>query len=177
MKLRNRIVSGKIHVDMTPMIDCVFQLMIFFIVTFKLDADMINEKIELAQSPHGPAIEEKVPGTMIIEVDHRGIVTMGRIRLNDSQLFALVKTAALWPRIVEQAAEAREPHRIAFYLGDLAAAFHSQWNMGNDDATRRFVRADSPALTAARLALADAVGQVIRNGLSVMGVEAADELH
>ncbi|EFK97443.1 Biopolymer transport protein ExbD/TolR, partial [sediment metagenome] len=43
--------------DMTPMIDCVFQLMIFFIVTFKLDADMINEKIELAQSPHGPAIE------------------------------------------------------------------------------------------------------------------------
>ncbi len=96
--------------------------------------------------------------------------------LDDADL-ALVKTAALWPRIVEQAAEAREPHRIAFYLGDLAAAFHSQWNMGNDDATRRFVRADSPALTAARLALADAVGQVIRNGLSVMGVEAADELH
>jgi arginyl-tRNA synthetase len=96
--------------------------------------------------------------------------------LDDTDL-ALVKTAALWPRIVEQAAEAREPHRIAFYLGDLAAAFHSQWNMGNDDAARRFVRADAPALTAARLAMADAVGQVIRNGLAVMGVEAADELH
>ena len=96
--------------------------------------------------------------------------------LDDIDL-ALVKTAALWPRIVEQAAEAREPHRIAFYLGDLAAAFHSQWNMGNDDASRRFVRADAPALTAARLALAGVVGQVIRNGLSVMGVEAADELH
>jgi excinuclease ABC subunit C len=77
----------------------------------------------------------------------------------------------------EQAAEAREPHRIAFYLGDLAAAFHSQWNMGNDDAARRFVRADDPALTAARLALAGAVGQVIRNGLAVMGVDAANELH
>jgi arginyl-tRNA synthetase len=96
--------------------------------------------------------------------------------LDDSDL-ALVKVAALWPRIVEQAAEAREPHRIAFYLGDLAAAFHTQWNMGNDDASRRFVRADAPALTAARLALAGAVGQVIRNGLSVMGVEAANELH
>ena len=96
--------------------------------------------------------------------------------LDDADL-ALVKTAALWPRIVVQAAEAREPHRIAFYLGDLAAAFHSQWNMGNDDAARRFVRADAPALTAARLAMADAVGQVIRNGLGVMGVDAADELH
>ena len=96
--------------------------------------------------------------------------------LDDGDL-ALVRTAALWPRIVEQAAEAREPHRIAFYLGDLAAAFHSQWNMGNDDAARRFVRADDPALTAARLAMADAVGQVIRNGLGVMGVDAADELH
>ena len=96
--------------------------------------------------------------------------------LDDADL-AVMKTAALWPRIVEQAAEAREPHRIAFYLGDLAAAFHSQWNMGNDDAARRFVRADAPALTSARLALAGAVGQVIRNGLGVMGVEAADELH
>jgi arginyl-tRNA synthetase len=96
--------------------------------------------------------------------------------LDDTDL-ALVKTAALWPRIVEQAALAREPHRIAFYLGDLAGAFHSQWNLGNDDARRRFVIADDPALTAARLALADAVGQVLRNGLAVMGVEAAEELH
>jgi arginyl-tRNA synthetase len=96
--------------------------------------------------------------------------------LDDIDL-ALVKTAALWPRIVEQAALAREPHRIAFYLGDLAGAFHTQWNLGNDDARRRFVIADDPPLTAARLALADAVGQVLRNGLAVMGVEAAEELH
>ncbi len=97
-------------------------------------------------------------------------------RLDDADL-ALVRAAAQWPRIVEQAAEAREPHRIAFYLNDLAAAFHSQWNAGNDEPARRFVIADDPALTAARLALADGVGQVIRNGLAVMGVEAADELH
>ena len=96
--------------------------------------------------------------------------------LDDADL-ALVKVAAQWPRIVEQAAEAREPHRIAFYLNDLASAFHTQWNAGNDDPARRFVIADNPALTAARLALAEATGQVIRNGLSVMGVEAANELN
>ncbi len=88
-----------------------------------------------------------------------------------------IKMAAQFPRVVEQAAEAREPHRIAFYLQDLAGAFHTLWNAGNDDAARRVVRPDDPALTAARLAMAQAVGQVLKNGLAVMGVEAADELN
>jgi arginyl-tRNA synthetase len=96
--------------------------------------------------------------------------------LNADEL-AAIKLAASFPRLVEQAAEAREPHRIAFYLQDLAAAFHSLWNAGNDDPARRFVLADQPAQTAARLALAGAVGQVLRNGLAVMGVTAAEELH
>jgi arginyl-tRNA synthetase len=87
-----------------------------------------------------------------------------------------VKVAAQFPRVVEQAAEAREPHRIAFYLADLAGAFHTLWNAGNDDPARRVVRSDAPDLTAARLAMAQAVGQVLKNGLAVMGVEAADEL-
>ncbi len=90
---------------------------------------------------------------------------------------AAIKLVAAWPRLIEQAAEAREPHRIAFYLADLAAVFHSLWNAGNDDPARRFVLPDNPALTAARLSLADAIGQVIRNGLGVIGVEAANELH
>lgn len=90
---------------------------------------------------------------------------------------AAVKLAASWPRLVEQAAEAREPHRIAFYLADLAAAFHALWNMGNDDPARRFVIADDPATTAARLALARGLGNVIRSALGVIGVEAASELH
>lgn len=91
--MARRKINLESNLDMTPMIDCVFQLMIFFIVTFKLDADMINEKIELAQSPHGPAIEEKVPGTMIIEVDKRGRITIARVILNESQLFSLVRQA------------------------------------------------------------------------------------
>jgi arginyl-tRNA synthetase len=96
--------------------------------------------------------------------------------LNAEELQAL-KLAASWPRLIEQAAEAREPHRIAFYLNDLASAFHSLWNAGNDDPARRFVLPDQPPLTAARLALAQALGQVIRTGLAVIGVEAAETLH
>jgi arginyl-tRNA synthetase len=71
---------------------------------------------------------------------------------------------------------AHEPHRIAFYLYDLAAAFHALWNRGNDDPARRFIIDGEPRLTAARLALAQAVGQVIGNGLAIMGVEAAEEM-
>jgi arginyl-tRNA synthetase len=71
---------------------------------------------------------------------------------------------------------AHEPHRIAFYLYDLAAAFHALWNRGNDDPARRFIIDGEPRLSAARLALAQAVGQVIGNGLAIMGVEAAEEM-
>lgn len=125
-----------------------------------------------------------------VQYAHARIASLGRkvleadvalpepdLTLLDADELNVVKMAANFPRIVEQAADAREPHRIAFYLGDLAAAFHSQWNAGNDDATRRFVLADRPDLTAARLAMARAVGQVIRNGLAVIGVAAAEELH
>ncbi|CAN5556347.1 arginine--tRNA ligase [soil metagenome] len=97
-------------------------------------------------------------------------------RLDTAEL-ALIQLAAQFPRVVEAAASAREPHRIAFYLYDLAAAFHAQWNVGNDDPSRRFLIVDDPAATCARLSLADAIGQVLRNGLAVMGVEAVSELH
>ncbi|MFC3100281.1 arginine--tRNA ligase [Altererythrobacter lauratis] len=89
---------------------------------------------------------------------------------------ALVKLAAQFPREVEAAAKAREPHRIAFYLYDLAAAFHAYWNLGNDDAAKRVMVAHSPELTQARLFLCVQIGQVIRNGLALLGVEAVEEL-
>jgi arginyl-tRNA synthetase len=98
------------------------------------------------------------------------------LSLLDAEELALVKLAAQFPRIVESAAAASEPHRIAFYLYDLAAMFHALWNRGNDDPARRFLRADAPELTRARLALTDAIGQIIRNGLGVMGVAAAEEM-
>jgi arginyl-tRNA synthetase len=98
------------------------------------------------------------------------------LSLLDAEELALVKVAAQFPRVVEGAAQAHEPHRVAFYLHDLAAAFHALWNRGNDDPSRRFLVEDNQALTGARLELAAAIGQIIRNGLSIMGVAAAEEM-
>lgn len=96
-------------------------------------------------------------------------------RLGAEEL-ALVKTAAQFPRIVESAAAAREPHRIAFYLQDLAGAFHAFWNLGNDRPEKRILVESDAEITAARLFLAERIGQVLRNGLAILGVEAVDEL-
>jgi arginyl-tRNA synthetase len=89
---------------------------------------------------------------------------------------ALIRRLAQWPRTVEAAAQAREPHRIAFFLYDLAADFHMLWNRGKDDATLRFLLPDRPAETLARLALVAATAVVIRSGLVVMGVEPVEEM-
>jgi arginyl-tRNA synthetase len=88
----------------------------------------------------------------------------------------LIRLLAAWPRTVSAAAIAHEPHRIAFFVHDLAAAFHGFWAKGNDDHSLRFVNAADPKLTLARLALVDAVRQVIRNGLGILGVSAPEEL-
>ena len=107
----------------------------------------------------------------------QGIVPSGEHldRLGEAEL-ALVRQAAQFPRVVESAAIAREPHRIAFYLGDLAAAFHSFWNAGNDDPSLRMIQSENETLSAARLFLAVQIGQVIRNGLAILGVEAVEEM-
>ncbi len=89
---------------------------------------------------------------------------------------ALIKLAAQFPRQVEAAAAAREPHRIAFFLHDLASAFHSFYNLGNDRPEKRFIVGQDAAVSNARLFLASHIGQVIRNGLALLGVEAAQEL-
>ena len=94
----------------------------------------------------------------------------------DADELALVKLAAQFPRVVEAAAAAREPHRVAFFLYDLAAAFHAHWNAGNDDPAKRFIVAQDRQLTAARLFLTAQIGQVVKNGLAILGVEAAEEL-
>jgi arginyl-tRNA synthetase len=98
------------------------------------------------------------------------------LSLLDADDLSLVKLASQYPRVVEAAAMAHEPHRIAFYLYDLAAALHAHWNRGNDDTERRFLIESKPELTRARLELARGIGQVIKNGLGLMGVEAAEEM-
>ncbi|MFW0777218.1 MAG: arginine--tRNA ligase [Rickettsiales bacterium] len=97
-------------------------------------------------------------------------------KLTHPQELALIRLMCNWPRFVESAAKALEPHRIAFYLQDLAAAFHGLWNQGNDDLGLRFLIKDDIELTAARLALVNAMSQVIASGLMVLGVEPVEEM-
>jgi len=96
--------------------------------------------------------------------------------LDAPEELALVKRLIAWPRMVEQAAEAREPHRIAFYLYELAGDFHALWNAGRDDAALRFLREDRPTETKARVALVAATAMVIRAGLAVLGVQPVEEM-
>ncbi len=98
------------------------------------------------------------------------------LALLDAEELALIRRAAQYPRIIESAALAHEPHRIAFFLSDLAAEFHALWNRGNDDPGRRFLIDNNPQLSRARLELALAIGQIIRCGLGLMGVAATEEM-
>jgi arginyl-tRNA synthetase len=97
-------------------------------------------------------------------------------RLDDPLELTLMRLLASWPRIVESAAEAHEPHRIAFFLQEVAAQFHLLWTKGKDDATLRFLIASEPELTLARLALVRGVALVIASGLGVFGVEPVGEM-
>jgi arginyl-tRNA synthetase len=97
-------------------------------------------------------------------------------RLQSAAELDLIRVLAAWPRTVTAAAIAHEPHRIAFYVHELAAAFHGFWAKGKDDPSLRFVNAEDPKLTLARLALVDAVRQVVVNGLGLLGVSAPEEL-
>jgi len=89
---------------------------------------------------------------------------------------ALIRRLVAWPRMVEQAAEAREPHRIAFYLYELAGEFHALWNAGREDANLRFLQAEKPVETAAKVALVAATAVVLRSGLAVLGVKPVEEM-
>ena len=97
-------------------------------------------------------------------------------RLTDPGEKALIKRLAGWPQVVETAALAHEPHRVAFYLADLAAEFHAHWNRGNETASMRFVITDDRELSIARVGLVQAVAYVIASGLDVMGVAPVEEL-
>ncbi|MCZ6483418.1 MAG: DALR anticodon-binding domain-containing protein, partial [Alphaproteobacteria bacterium] len=111
-----------------------------------------------------------------IDISPHNLATGPLERLTRDDEIALIKLLTTWPRQVESAAETHEPHRIAFFLLELAAAFHGLWNKGNDDASLRFLVPGDEALTAARLALVRGVALVIASGLGVLGVEPVEEL-
>jgi arginyl-tRNA synthetase len=96
--------------------------------------------------------------------------------LEDAGEIGLMKGIAAFPVVVEGAARAHEPHRLAFYLYDLASAFHGQWTRGNDLPHLRFIQPSDGRLTAARLALIEATAQVLASGLALLGVLAPEEM-
>jgi len=118
--------------------------------------------------------KEMFPG---VDVSAESLAKANVAKLNSPEEIGLVRMMASWPRAVEAAAEAHEPHRVAFYLHDLAGVFHAFWNKGRDDSSLRFLIEQDKELSLARLALVRAVATVIASGLAVMGVEPLEELH
>lgn len=118
-------------------------------------------------------IVEAVPG---LDLTPSGLKSATVDRLADEGELRLVKRLAQWPRLVEQAAVAHEPHRVAFFLHDLASEFHAHWNRGNDLPYLRFIMPDDPNLTLARAALVHGVAAVLASGLAILGVRAPEEM-
>jgi arginyl-tRNA synthetase len=116
---------------------------------------------------------EQIPAAQLSDA---ALVQAPLDRLTDPLELALIRLLASWPRIVEAAAEAHEPHRIAFFLQEVAAQFHLLWTKGKDEATLRFLVGGDPELTRARLALVRSVALVIASGLQVFGVDPVDEM-
>ena len=117
-----------------------------------------------------PAVEVgvEIPGAEIL-------ATHAHLLVDESEI-ALIRKLAEYPRLIEGAALALEPHRLAFYLYELATALHGQWNRGTENADLRFLKVNEPELTYARLGLVQAVSCVLASGLALIGAEAPEEM-
>lgn len=111
-----------------------------------------------------------------LALDDRGLAQADMSGLRDEAELLLVRRLAGWPRLVETAAAAREPHRVAYYLQEVAAAFHSLWNRGNAEPGLRFLVEGDEGLTRCRLALVRAMAVVLASGLGVLGVRPVEEM-
>jgi len=118
-----------------------------------------------------------VPGLATDAGSRTALLAGGELdRLTDTAELSLMRRIALYPRLVEAAASAHEPHRIAFYLYDLASEFHALWTKGKDLPHLRFIIQNDPTMTVARLALVEGVVTVLASGLRLLGVDAPDEM-
>lgn len=115
---------------------------------------------------------EQFPG---VEFSREDLKKYAHLLVDEGEL-ALIRKLVEYPRMLEGAALAMEPHRIAFYLYDLASMFHAQWNRGTDTESLRFVKVNDRELTAARLGLVQAVLDVLSSGLALIGAEAPAEM-
>lgn len=112
-----------------------------------------------------------------LDLSATALATADLSLIKDADSLQLIKVMAAWPRMVEAAAEAYEPHRIAFYLYDLASEFHSLWSKGRTNPDLRFLEAEDLETSRARLALVRGMMTVLASGLAIMGVEPVEEMH
>jgi arginyl-tRNA synthetase len=112
-----------------------------------------------------------------LDLEESALANADLDRLNDAAETALIRRMAQFPSIVQAAAAAHEPHRIGFYLYDLAGDFHGLWNRGKDSPQLRFIYQSDRELTRARVALVAATKRVLASGLGILGVHALHELH
>ena len=156
----------------------------FVMLTRKNDAplDFDVDKVR-EQSKDNPVFYVQYAHARVQSVLRKGAelgITAGGVdelgAISDPAELALVAKLAHWPRLVESAAEAHEPHRIAFYIYELASDFHALWNKGNGEPALRFLQEDDPATSRGKFAMISAVAIVISNGLGILGVRPADKM-
>ena len=161
----------------------------FMMVTRKNDApldfdyDLVKEQtrdnpIFYVQYAHAriSSIIRKVGDENLFSIDENFVKNTNLKLLSNSHDIELIKIISNFPRIIEQAAIYREPHRVAFYLRDIASFFHSYWNLGNEDKNLKVLNIDNLEETKARLALIMSVKITISEGLRLLGINALEEL-
>tara|TARA_B100001115_G_C15726897_1_gene353827 strand:- start:264 stop:824 length:561 start_codon:yes stop_codon:yes gene_type:complete len=161
----------------------------FMMVTRKNDApldfdyDLVKEQtrdnpVFYVQYAHAriSSIVRKIEDEKLFLIDENFIDNTDLTLLSNSHDIKLIKIISNFPRIIEQAAIYREPHRVAFYLRDIASSFHSYWNLGNEDNNLKVLKIDNLEETRARLALVMSVKITISEGLSLLGINALEEL-
>jgi arginyl-tRNA synthetase len=152
----------------------------FTILTRKSDAQMdFDLNAAVAQTRDNPVFYVQYAHARCRSVLRAASAVDGQADLSSltaPEEMAMIRRLITWPRLVEQAAESREPHRVAFFLYELAGDFHALWNAGRDNAALRFLQEDKPAETAARVALVAATAIVLRSGLAVLGVKPVEEM-
>jgi len=153
----------------------------FVMLTRKNDAPLDFDMAKvLEQSRENPVFYVQYAHARVQSVLRKaaeaGIATNLSPALSDASELSVARKIAEWPRLVEIAARTHEPHRIAFYLYELASEFHGLWNRGNDDASLRFIQDSDPEASASKIALPRAVAVVISAGLGILGVTPLDEL-
>lgn len=161
----------------------------FMMVTRKNDApldfdyDLVKENtkdnpIFYVQYAHAriSSIIRKVKDEKLFSIDENFVNNTNLALLSNSHDIGLIKIISNFPRIIEQAAIYREPHRVAFYLRDLASSFHSYWNLGNEDNNLKVLNIDNLDETRARLVLIMSVKITISEGLRLLGINALEEL-